>query len=664
MLYFEQKLVKWTLNQMFNTIHNCKITRPTWNKLDSYWKEFFIEKRDSIQLSQSITWEIVDRKEIEWIEYLLVKNWSNIKLLRWDTFAQVWTTRTASKALTLEKWVSARWVEKVNWVKIWDAFFILNKKWTYSNTITYTTNDIVYYGAKYYVSLSWSIWKLPTDTNYWIEYDRTNSWLASWDPDNISYADEFRWGYLVLKLEKSNIKNLVTTWDYIYFYENKSNLQWIATRIEYIENWTETNPKDWLDANNILVYIRWTNKAGSRPQYKSDSSWEVVAIYSQSWDCPVVASSDWVYVYNIHSTWVREVQLLQLNNIEDITTYNWALFVLNNERLYYSHTTNQWHSTVNIYPLDYINIREWYRLVPYGKMLILFGLYNKIITPINWTTGNIWFVSTDLNFEDNLLSKYSIYSYMWILYMIKDNKELIKVNIVSINNIDYQVETAPVLEDTKWLIDDISWDVYMCLDWKDLHILNYRDNKTFVYTYNVDYQHWSTSEYSVKIVKILDWKYYWDNLYITWWTESVEQKLWFVVWTEDLFRLKQIVFLKIILGIESSKLDYYLDIQYEIWGKIFNKTIDLSNYPINIDLIDDEWWLWDTLIWTSLLGTNLWWFTQANWNIVSVNIWIGKTASIMRFTIRSKVDNEFIYWWSVVWYEINTPEVTELWYKH
>lgn len=655
MLYFEQKLVKWTLNQMFNTIHNCKITRPTWNKLDSYWKEFFIEKRDSIQLSQSIPWVIVDRKEIEWIEYLLVKDWSNIKLLRWDTFEQVWTTRTASKALTLEKWVSARWVEKVNWVKIWDAFFILNNKWTYINTITYTTNDIVYYGTKYYVSLSWSIWKLPTDTNYWKEYDRTNSWLATWDPDNITYADEFRWWYLVLKLEKTWIDSLVNALDYIYFYENKSNLQWIATRIEY---------KKTIDANNILVYIRWTNKAGSRPQYKSDSSWEVVAIYSQSWDCPVVASSDWVYVYNIHSTWVREVQLLQLNNIEDITTYNWALFVLNNERLYYSHTTNQWHSTVNIYPLDYINIREWYRLVPYGKMLVLFGLYNKIITPINWTTGNIWFVSTDLNFEDNLLSKYSIYSYMWILYMIKDNKELVKVNIVSINNIDYQVETAPVLEDTKGLIDDISWDVYMCLDWKDLHILNYRDNKTFVYTYNVDYQHWSTSEYSVKIVKILDWKYYWDNLYSTWWTESVEQKLWFVVWTEDLFRLKQIVFLKIILGIESSKLDYYLDIQYEIWGKIFNKTIDLYNYPINIDLIDNEWWLWDTLIWTSLLGTNLWWFTQANWNIVSVNIWIGKTASIMRFTIRSKVKNEFIYGWSVVWYEINTPEVTELWYKH
>lgn len=656
MLYFEQKLVKWTLNQMFNTIHNCKITRPTWNKLDSYWKEFFIEKRDSIQLSQSIPWVIVDRKEIEWIEYLLVKDWSNIKLLRWDTFAQVWTTRTASKALTLEKWVSARWVEKVNWVKIWDAFYSLNFVWAYDAWTTYTTNDIVSYSWNNYVSLSWSIWKLPTNADYWVEYDRTNSWLASWDPDNITYADEFRWWYLVLKLEKTWIDSLVNALDYIYFYENKSNLQWIATRIEY---------KKTIDSNNILVYIRWTNKAGSRPQYKSDSSWEVVAIYSQSWDCPIVATSDWVYVYNIHSTWVREVQLLQLNNIEDITTYNWALFVLNNERLYYSHTTNQWHSTVNIYPLDYINIREWYRLVPYGKMLVLFGLYNKIITPINWTTGNVWFVSTDLNFDDNLFTKDSIYSYMWILYMIKDNKELVKVNIVSINNIDYQIETAPVLEETKWLIDDISWsELSMCLDWKDLHILNYRDNKTFVYTYNVDYWHWSTSEYSVKLTKILDWKYYWDNLYSIWWNESIEQKLWFVVWTEDLFRLKQIIFLKIILGIESSKLDYYLDIQYEIWGKIFNKTIDLSNYPINIDLIDDEWWLWDTLIWTSLLGNNLWWFTQANWNIVSVNIWIGKTASLMRFTIRSKVKNEFIYGWSVVWYEINTPEVTELWYKH
>ena len=675
MLYFEQKLVKWTLNKMFNTIHNCKITRPTWNKDDSYWKEFFIEKRDNIQLSQTITWEIVDRKKIEWIEYLLVKETIGtvdyIKLMwfNWSTYTQVWTTRTASKALTLEKWISARWIEKASWIKIWDAFFILNNKWTYtspsSDTITYTTNDIVYYGSKYYVSLSWSTWKIPTNKDYWVEYDRTNSWLASWDPDNIAYADEFRWGYLVLKLEKTNIRNLISTWDYIYFYENKSNLQWIATRIEYIENWTETNPKAWLDANNILVYIRWTNKAGSRPQYKSDSSWEVVAVYSEVWECPIIASNNWVFIYNLQSNWnVREVQLLTLDNIEDITTYNWSLFVLNKSRLYYSHTTNQWHSTCNIYPLDYINVRWWEKLVPYWKMMILFWLYNKVITPINWTTWNVWFVSTDLNFENKLYSKNSIFSYMWVLYMIKDNKELLKVNIVSINNIDYQVETDTILEDTKWLIDNIEWEVSMCLDWKDLHIINYTNNKTKVYTYNVEYWHWSTSEYSMKINKILEWKYYWDNLYVIWWNELVEQKLSFVVWTEDLFRLKQIVFLKIILGIESSKLEYFLDIDYEIWWKKLYKTIELNNYPINIDLIDNEWWLWNSLIWTTLLWTNMWWFNQTNWNVISINVWVWKTSSITRFTIRSKLDNWFIYGWSVVWYEINTPEVTELWYKH
>lgn len=669
MLYYPQKLVKWTLNQMFNTIHNCRIDRPTWNKDDSYGKEFFIYKRKWIALWNTIVWEVVDRKTLEWIEYILVKDWTTIKIMYkdWSGYTQLGTSKTITnkQPLTFEKWISARWEEKATWVRIWDAFFALNDKWTYNAWTTYLSNEIVLYSWQYYVSLSWSVWKLPTDKDYWIVYNRTESWLASWEPQSVNYNDEFRWWYLVIKLEWTWIDWLVTAWqDYVYFYEDKSNLQWIAVQVEY---------KKTIDANNILVYIRWTNKAGSRPKYVhwDTNATEKVAIYTKTWDCPVIATNDWVYVYNVKEnwswviTWANEVKLINLTNITDMCYYNWSIFVMNDKYLYYSHTTNQWFSTVNIYPLDLINIRWWQRLIPFWKILILLWVYDKIVTPINWTTGNIWFVSTDLNFEEDLFSKYSILSYMWSLYMIKSNKELVKINIVSINNISYQVETQPVLEDTKWIIDEISWEVYMCMNDKDLVILNHRDNKTFTYTYNVEYWHWSTAEYVVKIYKILNWIYYWNDIYIESDTEEFEQSIWFVVWTEDLSSLKQFMFYKMILWIESSILDYYLDVEYEIWWTICKTTIDLSNYPINMELDNNPSWLWDSLIWTSLLWLNmLQSFVTSVWNIVSANIWIWRTASLMRFTLRSKPTNWIVYWWSVVWYELFIPQVTEVWYKH
>ena len=666
MAYYEQVLQKWVLNQQFNSINNCRIGNPTWNKFDSYSKEFYIYKRDPIEEEFNLNGNIVDTQIIEWVEYVLVKNSNTIKImyktLTW--YEQLWNTKTITSTtpLRLIKWYSARWVEKAIGIRIWDAFFAIHNKWTYDPWTTYLSNDVVEYSWEHYVSLQWSIWVLPTDTTKWKVYDTTNSWMTKSDPDTINYNDVFKNWYLVLKLEYAWINSLVDVWDFIYFYEDKSNLQWIAAEIQYIKV---------IDSSNILVYIPSTNKTWTTPLYDSDPlKTEKVWIYKSYWESPIIATDDWVYIYNVTTswtwviTWTQEVKLITLSNITDICYYNGNICVLNNQRFYYSNTTNQWHSNVNFYPLDFIPIRWWVTLTPFGKMLVLLWLYNKIITPINDIDWNLWYISSDLNFEESLFYKYSIKSYMWSLYMIKQNKEIVKVNIISINNIDYQLEEEKVLDNTKWLLDDLNWEVYMCIDDKELHILNHRWWNTYDYVYNLEYGHWNVNQYECLLFKIEKWKYYWDRAYKVWWDEEFEQSISWVIWTENLHTLKTIMYTKIVFWIESEKLEYFLDIQYEIGWYFYEATIDLSNYPININLNNIDLWLWDSFIWDSILWLNISITQRVLWTFFIVNVWIGRTCGLMRFKLRSRLNNWFVYWWSIQWFTPLQPEVTEQWNKH
>ena len=685
MEYKEQKLIKWWLNTWFNTIHNCEIVRPTWNGVDSYWQEFFIEKRKPLCLEYTV-WvgEITDIKTIDNVEYILVKNWTSVQLKYKSSsnpsvYTNLWSARIITENVTplhILKWTSGIWEQLATWVTIWDAFYDLYYKGIYTSpandTTTYITNNIVEYLGIKYVSLSWSIWKLPTDKTYWSVYNDINSWATTADPSSILYTDTFAGWYFAIKLIWTWIRAIVsainsTTKRYILFNEWKSNLAWVCSEIYYIK--TEV----WSPPNEAVVYIRWTNQAWSRPDLK----WtETVKIVNDSWWVPIIASNTWVHSYNLVKdwswliTWVTEIDLLKIDLVTDMCLFNGSLFVLNNKTLYYSKSTNKGDSDINIYPNSFINVKWGTRCIPFWKMLIVFWENNKVITPINWTTGNIWFVGSDLTYNKKLLSKYSVTSNMWMLYLIQEDKQLVKVDVTQINNISYQIETTTVLETAKWIIDNIGSIINMGVDSKELYITDYRNSKTYVYKYNVEYQHWSTYDYWYKINYIENNRFFWNNIYNIVGTAletNIEQKVWFVLWSEDLYKLKQLVFIKIIFWIKDKILDYNLDIEYEIGWKIMYKTIDLTSYKINTNIYsinNGNIWLWDTLIWTSLLGSPITNFEEKIWTFVSVNIWVWRLWSLFRFTLKSKNWNEFTYWWSVAWFISDIPEVTEMWYKH
>jgi hypothetical protein len=676
MEYKEQKLVKGVLNTWFNTIHNCNIVRPTWNKKDSYWAEFFIEKRKPLCLETTVTGEILDTHIIETVEYILVRVSNTVKLMykNWASYTQLWTTRNITDWVTplhFIKGVSWIWETLVSTASIGDAFFSLHDKWTYNAWTTYVANDVVSDTWVYYVSISWSLWVNITDTNYWTLYNTIDSWMDQKDPSAINYNDTFVWWYLAIKLVATWIRAIVeaissSVHRYILFDKTNSNLQWVCTEIFYVK------PAVWSQPNEAVVYIKWTNQAGSRPQYSL--TWtETVKIVTDSWWVPIIATNDWVYSYNPIVnwswviTWVTEIELIKLTKITDICVYNGSIFVLNDKFLYYSKATYKWDSDINIYPNNFINIKWWNRAVPFWKMMIVFWINNKVITPINWTTWNIGFVGSDLSYNNNLYTKYSIVSNMWMLYAIQWDKQLVKIDVTQINNISYQIETSNVLDLTKWLLDDIWTDIHMWVNEKELYITDYRSSKTYLYKYNTEYSHWSTYDYWYKINIISNNRFFWTNIYNLTGTVTetwVQQILWFTLWTEDLYRLHMVYFIKIIFWIEDTLLDYTLGIEYEIGWRIMYKTIDLTSYAINQDIYNGDIWLWDSIIWTTLLWTSLWWFEEAVWTFISPNIWIAKTWALFRFVLKSKTTNSFVYWWSVIWFVSSIPEVTEYWYKH
>jgi len=458
MEYIEQKLVAWQLNNYFNKVYNCEITKPTWKWIHTYWDTFFIKRRKSLTDSNvnKPDWDIVDSITIWWVEYVLIFNWNKIEVayFDWNDYVWLWLdyNRTADTPYRLIEWKSWTW-EFIDDITIWDAYYDFNNKWSWDSTKDYTYWDIVQNDNKDWISVESSKWKEPKDnTDVWNEYSTENSWYDKRDYINTPHNDVYKWSYLVLRIEKTDINKEDLVWKHILFNNNNSNLQWISTEIHYQED-------SWND-DYTYVYIRWTNLSWTRP-----AIWEWILISSEVDDIPILATDTKVISLHIIKnnttvSWVKEVVLYECidwDNIVDTTIYNWVLFILTKQTLLYSRILTE--SNINIYPLDAFTQIKWgLRLVPFWKMLVLFGKNNAVITPINWTTGAVWYVYTDLNYDNSLFSKYSVISTMWSLYVLQDDKQFVQVDIKSVTNIDYDVTTKNVISNVRWMFDSVSWD--------------------------------------------------------------------------------------------------------------------------------------------------------------------------------------------------------------
>jgi len=251
---------------------------------------------------------------------------------------------------------------------------------------------------------------------------------------------------------------------------------------------------------------------------------------------------------------------------------------------------------------------------------------------------------------------------------LQDDKQFVEVSILSDNNYDYVVETKNAIESVRWMFDFITWDIYMNQWDKKVYVLELSPAWTSYFRYDLEYKHWDTWNYLSQFYKIEDylyweWIYEFNDNYFDNTDYYSDQIVWFDFGSNDLYSLKQVWIVKIILWLNEKVLDYEFEMEYQLWGILHKLVIDLNNYPINIDIWAGNAWLWDNPIWQTLIWNWEVVITKLIWNIVSVTIWLWITASIFDFKIKSK-ENWFIYWGWVIWYNSKIPPVTEYNYKH
>lgn len=678
LLYEPQDLIAWQLNNSFNRIHNCDIIKPSWKWANTYWDTFFVQKRPCVKASakNTPTWNIMDSIDIDWTEFLLIFNGSVLDVAYddWVNFTwyglsyPIWEY-TPSRLI---KWESALgWV--IDNIAVADSFIDWNYKWLWNATDTYQYNAIVDDWGTNYICIIANAAKQPSvNSTEWSVYTTDLGWYDISDPDSLPYRDVYKGWYLKLKLTKANIRDSVVTWTHLLFDNNDSNLQGVSTKIHY----TETSYIDYLGvtinlpSSELYVYVRGTNLAGTKPFV-----WELVSVTSDIGTIPLVATQ--TKLVSLHTilagstiTWVKAVDLYECEDwdeIVDVTIYNWVVFILTQNKLLYSRMLTE--SNINFYPLDFFNDIRWgLRLIDFGKMLVIFGEVNAVVTTVTWTNGSIWYVYTWLNYNDDLYSKYSAISAMGSLYVLQADKQFMKLDIATVTNIDYQVTATNMIQNVRGLFENVIWDVYMNKWKKDIYVIDTWAFGTHYYKNNIEYQHWDTGDYLNKTFKIQD-MLYWDDLYefnTDFFDNTVdypEQYVWFDFGWESLHTLKQVQYVKFILWLNEKIVDYTLEIQYQIAGNITTKVIDLSNYPVNIEIVWYDWGLWDSQLNETLLweGNPQDTATLGNFISVTVGVWI--TASVFDFRLKSK-ENWFIYWGSIIGYANKIPVMTEYNYKH
>lgn len=686
LVYQPQDLILGQMNTTLNKVENCEVIKPTWKEKNTYSDNFFIWKRPTISDTSANRpeWDVVDRKIIDWTEYILIHEWLTTKLayFDWVNYTQIGltynTTEDTPKYLLEGK--TGAW-EITTGVTIWDAYRDIYDEWIRTTWVTYEQWDVVSELSVYYIALVSNTDTQPAiSPDTWQAYAAEEYGSENVNPTAITYNDIYKDSYLKIKLEKSNIRDLALVGNYVFFVNDDSNLQWIATEIYYTE--TSYIDKTWAEiqlANDeIYVYVRSTNTAATKPFIG-----ESVAISTNIAYQPIMATDNEIMAMCTEKvwttvTWHTKVDLYVAKSwdyIKDIARYNWVLFTLTNEELTFSRILP--FSWVNFYPLDTFDNIKLDRIVPFGKMLVWLWDRNTIFTKLlteritdTWDKyTELSYISTDLTYASKPYSKYSIINVQNSLYILQDDLQFMGIDIKSENETDYTITTQNAITTTKWLFDHIVWDIYMNVYKKYVYVLDRTPTYTTYYRYDTEFKQWDTGSYPVQLYKIEDYLL-WDSLYEynTNWYDLIDdypgQVVWFDFGWNNTHTLKQVDMVKLILWIENEILDYTLEVDYEIGWILHTRIIDLKDYPINMELwTEGSAGLGDTNLWTTNMGAWVPEETKILGNFVSVTVGLGLTWAVFNFRLKSK-DNWFIYWGSIIWYVEKTPTVTEFNYKH
>lgn len=464
----------WQLNSDYEKIYNCIVIEPTYEKwkwlhneevmldkrlwmelyhkhTDEYFKNWITEDEFWNLFDQHYTDEIV----IDWYKYYLFHS----------KYVEVDEEDDNGKKKILANHINRDWTFKWFWyVWVWEDTW----DWTWIKKI-YGRFHMNEKTPLKFAKWLWAKWNriLWANITNWEVVDKNNIILNQ----NDIYED---W-YIAIEINWDMSK--VEPWQYIYFENNiytQDNIYaWHTAKIEIIE-WNK-------------IFILWINKEGSLPKQN-----DYIEIYDDYWEIPVIWTEFWLIALKINKD--KEIFLNATKNIyefknwhywypewvilgwdiEDVVNFNWCLFALKDNVVYYSSQT--FYDNLQFYSSrDRKRISWAYKLVPFWNTLIVFADDNRVISPINQVTDSDYYnyAFYPLNYHWKLYSKYSYVCINNALYIFQNDKKFFNLNISNTNTTNFEVVLEEIWTTVKWLFSEVRNYIYDEENNKSLYNYNY-----------------------------------------------------------------------------------------------------------------------------------------------------------------------------------------------
>lgn len=481
--YFNWTLT-WPINQVFDQIINCDVTRPSYSKKKRP-SHFALKKRKwykKLAVWVSNFW-VSDVKVIPWSACWWVSDKTFIYMLNSARTAYeiwLWPNNCEFSATKITEGIAcACWYNQFTEVE----YAIGTPKIVSNNVFTDWVQSSV-------VVTNWNFW-----VTWWPVQGRLS--VSDWTLRDINYGTGLTQvnigDYVVIRTWRASGQ-----WKRVTWYD--------STRKELILD----APWSWFEAGT-LTYSGWT--ASIYPK------WGTTLLYADA-SGPKILNVD--VISSINTIQTISLNIIENKCISDITVSSWI----------WNFMTSEWFVVFGNAWLD-VAYFGWSELVwEQFNQMIAFRWYNVFTSPRlikawvvttvwSWYNQNLYNLSTDVGM-------WSINAYAQFknsLYILGSNKRLYAASIVWSwsTNIDPKLELQNMSEAIVWELDllELGDSVTLFADEKQLKIFINRWWKTKVLIYESDYGFWHIHLINNwAITKFSEWYYIGDWLYNYCWVKD------------------------------------------------------------------------------------------------------------------------------------------------
>lgn len=666
------------LNATYKDILNCEITKkPFRDWRTSEW--FFLSKRWWLTMHRNWWWDyVIDYSTFDNAEYAMVRNWDNIEIKKRDWQMKLICTQPFNASVyhsfkkgflaphgdVLYSWTvwtcgTTSWA---CWIKVTSAWWTADAfAWKY---LAITTPTSVSDWSR------WSIFKIRWNTTDTIDLE------FGWDGKPIDWTSEFKvyewysetisfiwndWIYAIINdavqpapvvtpaevtLSVPSLDNPVSAWD---------------TAVEW---WKYKNDYSITATSIVLVEI-------TPHEYTFNLS-DFSDLWATSGSVTVPYSSVTTPVYNTY-------HFSTFGTVIDADWNDWRIFAVNtsNTILCSATETNDWQYVMSWWYFawymngssDLWSAKNVLRVVPFNNVVLLFTndciyIVKQVNVERSWTTFNTYNVNIWTDYI-GLHSATAVKSYNTWLYLLTSKNSLVSLSIEDWYQWKYKISTEDMWVDIQQWLDNIKPSDKVSL-WINNDEIDLSWNNwiiTTIFKYNFYYKfwyRWETSLYIHKLYSNIDITYignityrYDSNATTDYYSEwepinTYDQKLRWMVWEDDIFQLKTILYHKIYLWINTTA-DTVVHYKFRVSSETYEYEVPLNNmlWLQKWSSLIDNTVLWQSILWYNVLWWNLKnklvWTLVSDVNVLEIPLWLTFTLAEIWLTW------DFECGWHLIW---------------